>query len=120
MTVLKRETLVTQGVTAIEKRKAIKPPPGLAETRRAGMLGRVNQSHLTPDTVGSMMGRPELVIPTLDRKSLAILRIADGIKELRRIPLPGRVERGVAALGSGPDTHILAALEDGRVVLVRP
>jgi hypothetical protein len=70
------------------------------------------------DTDGD--GRPELVIPTLDRKSLAILRIADGIKELRRIPLPARVERGVAALGSGPDTHILAALEDGRVVLVRP
>jgi hypothetical protein len=65
-------------------------------------------------------GRPELVIPTLDRKALAILSIKDGIKELQRIPLPARVERGVAALGSGKDSHILAALEDGRVVLVRP
>jgi hypothetical protein len=65
-------------------------------------------------------GRPELVLPTLDRRALAILTIKDGIKELQRIALPARVERGVAALGSGKEAHILAALEDGRVVLVRP
>ena len=65
-------------------------------------------------------GRPELVIPTLDRKALAILTMKDGINELQRIALPARIERGVAALGSGKEAHILAALEDGRVVLVRP
>jgi hypothetical protein len=70
------------------------------------------------DTDGN--GSPELVIPTLDRASLAILSLKDGVKEFRRIALPARVERGVAALGSGKDTHILAALEDGRVALVRP
>jgi hypothetical protein len=63
---------------------------------------------------------PLLAIPTLDRASLAILALKGGIAELKRIPLPGRVKTGVAALGSGHDTHILVGLDDGRVVLVRP
>lgn len=70
------------------------------------------------DTDGD--GRPELVVPTLDRRSIAILSVKGGIKELARVALPGRVERGVAALGSGKDAHILAALDDGRLVLVKP
>jgi FG-GAP-like repeat len=65
-------------------------------------------------------GRPELVLPTVDRKALAVLSFTDSIKELRRIPLPSPAGRGLAALGSGNDTHILAALEDGRLAVVRP
>lgn len=65
-------------------------------------------------------GRPELVVPTLDRAALAILSLKGGIKELRRVGLPARVVRGVAALGAGKDAHLFAALEDGRVALVRP
>ncbi|CAA9312783.1 MAG: hypothetical protein AVDCRST_MAG90-570 [uncultured Microvirga sp.] len=65
-------------------------------------------------------GRPELVIPTLDRTALAVLSLKGGVKEIRRIALPARVLRGVAALGAGKDAHLLAALEDGRVALVRP
>jgi hypothetical protein len=65
-------------------------------------------------------GRSELVVPTLDRRALAILSLKEGIRELRRIPLPARVERGVATLGTGRDTHVLAALEDGRIAVVRP
>jgi len=65
-------------------------------------------------------GRPELVIPTQDRKSLAVLSLRDGIKELRRIGLPAPAGRGLAALGAGKDAHIIAALEDGRVVVIRP
>lgn len=62
----------------------------------------------------------ELVIPTEDRKSLALLSLKGGIRELRRIALPGPAGRGLAALGTGKDAHILAALEDGRLVVVRP
>jgi hypothetical protein len=65
-------------------------------------------------------GRPELVLPTLDRKSVAVLSLKGGVREMRRVALPAPVHRGVAALGSGKDTHVLAALEDGRIVLVRP
>jgi hypothetical protein len=65
-------------------------------------------------------GTPELVIPTLDRTALAILSLKGGIKELSRIPLPAPAGRGVGVLGAGKDTHILVALEDGRVALARP
>jgi len=65
-------------------------------------------------------GRPELVIPTLDRASLAILSFRGGIKELQRIPLPARALTGVAALGTGKAAHILVGLEDGRIADVRP
>src|SRR5215207_6142302 len=64
-------------------------------------------------------GRPELVIPTLDRASLAILSFRGGIKELQRIPLPARALTGVAALGTGKAAHILVGLEDGRIADVR-
>ncbi len=65
-------------------------------------------------------GRPELVIPTFDRNALAVLTLKGGIKELRRIALPSPAGRGLAALGAGKDAHILAALEDGRLVVMRP
>jgi hypothetical protein len=65
-------------------------------------------------------GRPELVIPTQDRTSLAILSLENGIRELARVPLPALAGRGLAALGSGKDTHVIVALEDGRVAIVRP
>jgi hypothetical protein len=65
-------------------------------------------------------GRPELVIPTLDRTSLAVLSLKGDIRELRRIPLPARALTGVAALGTGKAVHILVGLEDGRVADVRP
>lgn len=65
-------------------------------------------------------GVPELVIPTLDRKSLAILSLKGGIKELWRISLPAAVKTGIAALGKGRDAHLLVGLEDGRLADVRP
>ncbi|HEX8164473.1 MAG TPA: VCBS repeat-containing protein [Beijerinckiaceae bacterium] len=65
-------------------------------------------------------GRPELVIPTQDRSSLAFLSLKDGIRELARVSLPAPAGRGLAALGSGKGTHIVVALEDGRVAAVRP
>lgn len=64
--------------------------------------------------------RPVLVIPTLDRRSLALVRFDGEIKELRRIPLPAPAATGVAVLGTGSKTHILVGLEDGRLADVRP
>ena len=59
-------------------------------------------------------------MPTLDRRSIALLSVKDGIRELKRIPLPAAAATGVAALGSGAETHILVGLEDGRVADIRP
>lgn len=65
-------------------------------------------------------GVPELAIPTQDRKSLAVLSLKGGIREIWRVPLPAPAGRGLAALGAGKDAHLLAALDDGRLVVVRP
>jgi hypothetical protein len=65
-------------------------------------------------------GIPELVIPTQDRKALAVLSLKGGIRELARVPLPAPAGRGLAALGSGKGAHVVVALEDGRVAVVRP
>jgi hypothetical protein len=63
---------------------------------------------------------PELAVPTLDRRSLAILSFKDGVVERVRIPLPAAAATGLAALGQGRDTHILLGLEDGRIADVKP
>lgn len=65
-------------------------------------------------------GRPELLLPSLDRRAIAIVSFKGGIRELTRIPLPAPASSGVATLGSGPDLHILVGLEDGRVADIRP
>ncbi|HEY8564866.1 MAG TPA: hypothetical protein VIL65_05150 [Beijerinckiaceae bacterium] len=65
-------------------------------------------------------GRPELVLPTLDRSALAILSLSGTIREVGRVALPARIDRGLAALGTGREALLLAGLEDGRVALVRP
>lgn len=70
------------------------------------------------DTDGD--GRPELVLPTVDRLAIAIVAMRGGIREVARISLPARAETGVAVLGAGRDLHILVGLEDGRVADIRP
>ncbi len=99
---------------------------GDALTLRAEKAGYANHAYgrsaqdlaATADLDGD--GRPELVVPTLDRGSLAILSMKSGIREIARIPLPARAETGVAVLGTGADLRILIGLEDGRVADIRP
>lgn len=62
----------------------------------------------------------ELAVPTLDRRSLAILSFKGGIVERGRIALPGAALTGVAVLGRGRDAHILVGLEEGRIADVKP
>ncbi|GJE15315.1 hypothetical protein [Methylobacterium marchantiae] len=65
-------------------------------------------------------GVPELALPVSDRSALAILSLKDGIREVRRIPLPGLAAFGVAAIGKGAHTRLLVGLADGRVALISP
>jgi hypothetical protein len=65
-------------------------------------------------------GTPEIVVPTLDRGSLAILSARGGLKERERIALPAKAARGLAVLGMGRAARIVVALEDGRVAVVKP
>jgi len=62
---------------------------------------------------------PELALPTLDRRSLAVVSFKGGLVGRARIPLPAAALTGLAALGQGRDTHLLVGLEDGRVADVR-
>ncbi|KQP04814.1 hypothetical protein [Methylobacterium sp. Leaf93] len=70
------------------------------------------------DTDGD--GVAELALPVADRSALAILSLKDGIREVKRIPLPGLAAFGVAAIGHGPRTRLLVGLADGRVALISP
>ena len=65
-------------------------------------------------------GVAELALPVADRSALAILSLKDGIREVKRIPLPGLAAFGVAAIGHGPRTRLLVGLADGRVALISP
>jgi hypothetical protein len=65
-------------------------------------------------------GVAELAVPVADRSALAILSLKDGIREVKRLPLPGLAAFGVAAIGHGPRTRLLVGLADGRVALISP
>ncbi|CAA2106598.1 hypothetical protein MBUL_03752 [Methylobacterium bullatum] len=65
-------------------------------------------------------GVAELALPVADRSALAILSLKDGIREVKRIPLPGLAAFGVAAIGHGPRARLLVGLADGRVALLSP
>ncbi|KQP52311.1 hypothetical protein [Methylobacterium sp. Leaf106] len=65
-------------------------------------------------------GVAELALPVADRSALAILSLKDGIREVKRIPLPGLAAFGVAAIGHGPRTRLLVGLADGRVAFISP
>ncbi|MBO1020700.1 hypothetical protein IPV08_12025 [Methylobacterium sp. SD274] len=65
-------------------------------------------------------GVPELAVPVADRSALAILSLKDGIREVKRVPLPGLAAFGVAAIGQGTRTRLLVGLADGRVALISP
>ena len=65
-------------------------------------------------------GGAELALPTLDRGSLALLSLHDGIRERARAALPSPAALGVAVLGRGAGARILVGLSDGRIAVAEP
>ena len=66
-------------------------------------------------------GAARIALPTLDRRSLAIVSLAGGrLEEVARVALPARALTGVAILGKGRATRIIVGLEGGKVAAIRP
>jgi hypothetical protein len=57
--VKKREDVIESTLEALRKRPDIPREKGLSETARESFAGKVNRFHLTPDTIGAMMGDPD-------------------------------------------------------------
>lgn len=63
-------------------------------------------------------GRPELVLPTLDRRALAVLAVGAVLEERARHPLPGRAVAGLALGRERGGWLARVRLEDGRIAEV--
>jgi len=60
--------------------------------------------------------RPDLVVPSLDRRTLYIVSPGrNGLKLLSRIELPARVDKAIGVEGQAGDLQLTVGLDDGKV-----
>jgi hypothetical protein len=64
-------------------------------------------------------GRPDLVIPSLDRRALRLIAFTPTPRDLARLSLPARIVTNLAVIGVGGRPAVLAGLENGQLVLIR-
>jgi hypothetical protein len=64
-------------------------------------------------------GKPDLAVPSLDRKSLRLVAFAPRPREIARIALPARVTTGIGLVIPGDAPAVLLGLEDGKLMLLR-
>jgi hypothetical protein len=65
-------------------------------------------------------GRPDLAIPSFDRRSLRLIAFMPALRDVARVALPSPVVTELAAVrDSAGGLAVLAALENGALVLVR-
>ncbi|CAN5339962.1 hypothetical protein BH11PSE4_BH11PSE4_04600 [soil metagenome] len=74
--------------------------------------------HWTADFDGD--GYPDLAVPSLDRKALRIIGFAPGVRDIARVALPARIVTNLGAVMHNGRLALLAGLEDGRLVMIRP
>ncbi|MCR9070588.1 MAG: hypothetical protein NXI18_02625 [Alphaproteobacteria bacterium] len=61
--------------------------------------------------------RPDLALPSADRKTLRIVSIGvDGIREIANVPLPARVDKAILAEETVTGPRFVVGLDDGSVV----
>lgn len=66
-------------------------------------------------------GRPDLALPSADRKTLRIVGFTDQrLTELATAELPHPIDKAIAVEGSGRRTRFIVALETGEVYAVHP
>ncbi|MEM1044614.1 MAG: hypothetical protein AAGL24_00630 [Pseudomonadota bacterium] len=64
-------------------------------------------------------GRPELALPSDNRRSLKIVKLGStGPKVLADIALPGRIDKAIAVRGRGRATRFTVGLDNGDVIAV--
>lgn len=66
-------------------------------------------------------GRPELALPTQDRKTLRVVRLRGStIETVAQAKLPAALDKAIAVAGKGGETVLTVGLEDGSVHEIRP
>jgi hypothetical protein len=63
-------------------------------------------------------GRPDLAIPSFDRRSLRLIAFSPAIRDIARVALPARVVTDLALVRLQGRPAVLAGLDNGQVVLV--
>jgi hypothetical protein len=63
-------------------------------------------------------GKPDLAIPSFDRRSLRLIAFSPAIRDIARVALPGRVVADLALVRLQGRLAVLAGLDNGQVVLV--
>lgn len=64
-------------------------------------------------------GRPDLALPSLDRRALRLVGFVPQPREIARVALPGRIATNIGVIRRGERAAIVAGLDDGTLVLVR-
>ena len=63
-------------------------------------------------------GRPDLAVPSFDRRALRLIAFAPSVREIARIALPAAVSTDFALIRIEGRPAVLIGLDDGRLVLV--
>jgi hypothetical protein len=64
-------------------------------------------------------GRPDLAVPSLDRRALRLIAFAPAPRELARVPLPAPIVTDIALVGMHDRGALVFGLENGARALVR-
>ena len=62
--------------------------------------------------------KPDLAIPSFDRRSLRLIAFAPSVRDIARVSLPARIVADLAIVRFRGPPEILAGLENGQLVLV--
>ena len=63
-------------------------------------------------------GRPDLAVPSLDRRALRLISFTPEPHDIARVPLPARVVTNVAAIMFRNRLAVVAGLENGQLIMV--
>ena len=72
----------------------------------------------TADITGD--GVPDLAVPSANRRALRLITFGpSGPREIAAVSVPGRIDKAIAAEGSGRDLRFIVGLSDGSVHEIR-